>query len=94
MSKKNIGNKVDVMKLPEEELSIQICTLRDGNIDMVHPFIAEGIQNLRRNSSTKTHRNIKLNFSYNHQTEKENEVNPLNFDENYLMFGRDKYKKV
>ena len=28
------------------------------------------------------------------EKDKENHVSPINFDENYLMFGGDKYKKV
>ena len=61
----------------------------------VHPFMAEGMQQLRRRSSSvQTRRNIMLTTSFNQGTEKEEGVSPMNFDENYLMFGGDKYKKV
>lgn len=62
---------------------------------MMHPFMVEGMQEMKRKSSSvQTHRNIMLFTSMNHQNEKENEVSPMNFDENYLMFGGEKYTKV
>jgi len=51
-------------------------------------------QQRRRSSSVQTIRNVMLTTSFNLMSEKEEGVSPMNFDENYLMFGGDKYKKV
>ena len=61
----------------------------------VHPFMAEGMQNMkRRHSSAIIHSNMDLAQGIEMEKDKENHVSPINFDENYLMFGGDKYKKV
>mmetsp|Transcript_26882 Transcript_26882/g.23731 ORF Transcript_26882/g.23731 Transcript_26882/m.23731 type:complete len:135 (+) Transcript_26882:337-741(+) len=56
--------------------------------------MAEGIQGKRRHSSAIIHKNLILSNGANPWKEKEDDsVSPLNFDENYLMFGGDKYNK-
>ena len=57
--------------------------------------MAEGLQEMRRNSSGAFSQNKEsLAKSVNIQKDKSDGVSPLDFDENYLMFGGDKYIKV
>ena len=46
----------------------------------------------RRHSSAVMSKNMKLTKGFD--LDKENGVSPINFDENYMMFGGDKYKEV
>jgi len=68
-------------------LSIDIPTPR------IHPFMAEGLKDLPPNSSgTFTHDEL-LAHSVNCPKDNSDGVSPLDFDENYLMFGGDTYLK-
>lgn len=86
-----------VLKLEQRKSSTykNLKITAGGELSQVHPFMAEGMKSIRKeNSSPFTQRNELLVGSLSVQKQKSDEVSPYNFDENYMMFGGDKYKEV
>lgn len=66
----------------------------DKDVFQVHPFIAEGLQEMRRSSVAHSQRQHELAQSIQLQRQQSDGIGPLDLDENYLMFGGDKSLKV
>ena len=63
-----------------------------NDVNCIHPFMLEGVQEEKRRKSWAV---FDLGMIVNYQAKKEEEVASIHeFDENYLMFGGDKYLKV
>jgi hypothetical protein len=61
----------------------------------MHPFMLEGVlEEKRRKSSVMPSRDMILNYVAKLDRDEVDKVDTHNFDENYMMFGGDKYLKV